>query len=56
MYREDSIMKASKKLLIPFLALGLAFASGTSYQVQAADRYVTTYSDGDSNGKRKIRN
>lgn len=48
MYREDLILKASKKLLIPFLALGLAFASGTSYQVQAADRYVTTYSDGDS--------
>ena len=41
-------MKISKKLLIPLLALGVLFASSTTHPAQAADRYVTTYSDGES--------
>jgi hypothetical protein len=48
MYREDSYMKISKKLLVPLLALGVLFASSTTHPAQAADRYVTTYSDGES--------
>ena len=41
-------MKISKKLLVPLLALGVLFASSTTHPAQAADRYVTTYSDGES--------
>ena len=41
-------MKISKKLLVPLLALGVLFASSTTHPAEAADRYVTTYSDGES--------
>lgn len=48
MYREGSIMKISKKILIPLLTLGMILSSGTLYQSHASDRYITTYSDGAS--------